>query len=135
VVALAINIILILGIMSAIGATLTLPGIAGIVLTMGQAVDANVLIYERMREEIRRGAGPIKAVQEGFAKAISAIVDANVTTFIVAAIMFFVGTGPIRGFAVTLAIGVVTTIITGVFVSRALIALWLGRTRPKTITV
>jgi preprotein translocase subunit SecD len=135
VVALAINIILILAIMSAIGATLTLPGIAGIVLTMGQAVDANVLIYERMREEIRRGAGPIKAVQEGFAKAISAIVDANVTTFIVAAIMFFVGTGPIRGFAVTLAIGVVTTIITGVFVSRALIALWLGRTRPKTITV
>jgi preprotein translocase subunit SecD len=135
VVALAINIVLILGIMSAIGATLTLPGIAGIVLTMGQAVDANVLIYERMREEIRRGAGPVKAVQEGFAKAISAIVDANVTTFIVAAIMFFVGTGPVRGFAVTLAIGVVTTIITGVFVSRFLIALWFSRTRPKTIVV
>ncbi len=135
VVALAINIVLIIAIMSAIGATLTLPGIAGIVLTMGQAVDANVLIYERMREEIRRGAGPVKAVQEGFAKAISAIVDANVTTFIVAAIMFFVGAGPVRGFAVTLAIGVVTTIITGVFVSRFLIALWLGRTRPRTITV
>lgn len=135
VVALAINIVLIIGIMSAIGATLTLPGIAGIVLTMGQAVDANVLIYERMREEIRRGAGPVKAVQEGFAKAISAIVDANVTTFIVAAIMFFVGTGPVRGFAVTLAIGVVTTIITGVFVSRTLIALWFARTRPKTIVV
>jgi preprotein translocase subunit SecD len=135
VIALIINIILILGIMSALGATLTLPGIAGIVLTMGQAVDANVLIYERMREEIRRGAGPVRAVQEGFAKAISAIVDANVTTFIVAAIMFFVGSGPVRGFAVTLAIGVVTTIITGVFVSRLLIALWFSRTRPKTITV
>ncbi|TNC73449.1 protein translocase subunit SecD [Rubellimicrobium roseum] len=135
VVALVINIIMIIGIMSAIGATLTLPGIAGIVLTMGQAVDANVLIYERMREEIRRGAGPIKAVQEGFSKAISAIVDANVTTFIIAAIMFFVGAGPVRGFAVTLAIGVVTTIITGVFVSRLLISLWFARTRPKTIVV
>jgi preprotein translocase subunit SecD len=135
VVALIINIIMIIAIMSAIGATLTLPGIAGIVLTMGQAVDANVLIYERMREEIRRGAGPIKAVQEGFDKAISAIVDANVTTFIIAAIMFFVGAGPVRGFAVTLAIGVVTTIITGVFVSRLLISLWFARTRPKTIVV
>jgi preprotein translocase subunit SecD len=88
-----------------------------------------------MREELRRGASPLKAVQEGFAKASSAIIDANVTTFIVAAIMYFVGTGPIRGFAVTLAIGVITTIITGVFVSRTMIALWLGRTRPKTITV
>jgi len=134
-VALVINIVLIIAILSALGAALTLPGIAGIVLTMGQAVDANVLIYERMREEIRRGAGPVKAVQEGFAKAISAIVDANVTTFIVAAIMFFVGSGPIRGFAVTLAIGVVTTIITGVFVTRLLIALWFARTRPKTIVV
>jgi preprotein translocase subunit SecD len=135
VLALVINIVLILGIMSGIGATLTLPGIAGIVLTMGQAVDANVLIYERMREEIRRGAGPIKAVQEGFAKAISAIVDANVATFIIAGVMFFVGSGPVRGFAVTLAIGVVTTIITGVFVTRLLIALWFARTRPKTIVV
>jgi preprotein translocase subunit SecD len=134
-VALVINIVLIIAILSGLGAALTLPGIAGIVLTMGQAVDANVLIYERMREEIRRGAGPVKAVQEGFAKAISAIVDANVTTFIVAAIMFFVGSGPIRGFAVTLAIGVVTTIITGVFVTRLLIALWFARTRPKTIVV
>jgi len=135
VVALIINIVMIIAIMSVLGATLTLPGIAGIVLTMGQAVDANVLIYERMREEIRRGAGPIKAVHEGFAKAISAIVDANVTTFIIAAIMFFVGAGPVRGFAVTLAIGVVTTIITGVFVSRLLISLWFARTRPKTIVV
>ena len=134
-VALVINIILIVAILSRLGAALTLPGIAGIVLTMGQAVDANVLIYERMREELRRGAGPVKAVQEGFAKAISAIMDANITTFIVAAIMFFVGTGPVRGFAVTLAIGVVTTIITGVFVSRFLIALWFARTRPKTIVV
>ncbi|TNC52843.1 protein translocase subunit SecD [Rubellimicrobium rubrum] len=135
VVALAINIVMIFALLSLLGATLTLPGIAGIVLTMGQAVDANVLIYERMREELRRGASPVKAVQEGFGKAFSAILDANVTTFIIAAIMFFVGTGTIRGFAVTLAIGVVTTMITGVYVSRVLISLWFARTRPKTITV
>jgi preprotein translocase subunit SecD len=135
VVALAINILMILALLSLLGATLTLPGIAGIVLTMGQAVDANVLIYERMREELRRGATPVRAVQEGFDKAFSAILDANVTTFIIAAIMFFVGTGPVRGFAVTLAIGVLTTMITGVYVSRVLISLWFGRTRPRTITV
>jgi len=135
VIALIINIVLIFGLLSLIGATLTLPGIAGIVLTMGQAVDANVLIYERMREELRRGASPVRAVQEGFAKALSAIVDANVTTFIIAAIMFFVGAGPVRGFAVTLAIGVVTTIITGVFVSRLLISIWFEWARPKTIVV
>ena len=135
VVALAINIVMIFALLSILGATLTLPGIAGIVLTMGQAVDANVLIYERMREELRRGASPVKAVQEGFAKAFSAILDANVTTFIIAAIMFFVGTGTVRGFAVTLAMGVVTTLITGVYVSRVLISLWFSRTRPKTIVV
>ncbi|WP_210527478.1 protein translocase subunit SecD [Rubellimicrobium arenae] len=134
-VALAINIVMIFASLSLLGATLTLPGIAGIVLTMGQAVDANVLIYERMREELRRGASPVKAVQEGFDKAFSAILDANVTTFIIAAIMFFVGTGTVRGFAVTLAMGVVTTMITGVYVSRVLIALWFARTRPKTIVV
>jgi preprotein translocase subunit SecD len=135
VVALAINIVMIFALLSILGATLTLPGIAGIVLTMGQAVDANVLIYERMREELRRGASPVKAVQEGFGKAFSAILDANVTTFIIAAIMFFVGAGPVRGFAVTLAIGVLTTLITGVYVSRVLISLWFARTRPKTIVV
>ncbi|EYD77051.1 Protein-export membrane protein SecD [Rubellimicrobium mesophilum DSM 19309] len=135
VVALAINIVMIFALLSILGATLTLPGIAGIVLTMGQAVDANVLIYERMREELRRGASPVKAIQEGFAKAHSAILDANVTTFIVAAIMFFVGTGTVRGFAVTLAMGVVTTMLTGVFVSRVLVTLWFNRARPKTITV
>ncbi len=135
VIALAINIVLIFAFLSALGATLTLPGIAGIVLTMGMAVDANVLIYERMREELRRGASPLKAVDEGFAKALSAIVDANVTTFIVAGIMYFVGAGPVRGFAVTLAVGVVTTMITGVYVTRFLIALWFARTRPKTIVV
>ncbi|MBP1805550.1 protein translocase subunit SecD [Rubellimicrobium aerolatum] len=134
-VALAINIVMILAALSLLGATLTLPGIAGIVLTMGQAVDANVLIYERMREEIRRGASPIRAVEEGFGKAFSAILDANVTTFIIAAIMFFVGTGTVRGFAVTLALGVLTTLVTGVYVSRVLIALWFARTRPKTIVV
>lgn len=135
VIALLINIVLIFASLSVLGATLTLPGIAGIVLTMGQAVDANVLIYERMREELRRGASPFKAVQEGFSKALSAIVDANVTTFLIAGIMYFVGAGPVRGFAVTLAIGVITTMITGVFVTRFLIALWFSRTRPKTIVV
>ncbi|HVG47363.1 MAG TPA: protein translocase subunit SecD, partial [Rubellimicrobium sp.] len=135
VIALAINIVMIFALLSLLGATLTLPGIAGIVLTMGQAVDANVLIYERMREELRRGASPVKAVQEGFGKAFSAILDANVTTFIIAAIMFFVGTGTVRGFAVTLAMGVVTTLVTGVYVSRVLISLWFSRTRPKTIVV
>ncbi len=135
VIALAINIVLIFALLSLIGATLTLPGIAGIVLTMGQAVDANVLIYERMREELRRGASPVRAVNEGFAKALSAIVDANVATFIIAAVMFFVGAGPVRGFAVTLAIGVVTTVITGIYVTRLLIAVWFARTRPKTIVV
>jgi preprotein translocase subunit SecD len=135
IIALAINIVLIFGLLSLIGATLTLPGIAGIVLTMGQAVDANVLIYERMREELRRSPNPYRAVEEGFAKALSAIVDANVTTMIIAGIMFFVGAGPVRGFAVTLAIGVVTTIITGIYVTRFLISAWFARTRPKTIVV
>lgn len=135
VIALGINIVMIFALLSLLGATLTLPGIAGIVLTMGQAVDANVLIYERMREELRRGAGPVKAVEEGFNKALSAIIDANVTTGIIAAIMYFVGAGPVRGFAVTLIIGVITTIVTGVYVTRWLISLWFARTRPRTITV
>lgn len=133
--AMALNGALILAVMSMMGATLTLPGIAGMVLTLGMAVDANVLIYERTREEIRAGRSPAQAVQIGFDKAASAIMDANVTTLISAAIMFALGAGAVRGFAVTLGIGIFTTMFTAVYVTRALLALWLNWRRPKTIVV
>ncbi|MCE6959014.1 protein translocase subunit SecD [Cereibacter sphaeroides] len=134
-VALAINVMGILAILSLIGATLTLPGIAGIVLTMGMAVDANVLIYERIREELRQGKQPGRAIELGFEKALSAIVDANVTTFLVAVIMFAVGSGTVRGFAVTLAIGIMTSVFTAVYVTRVIVATWFAWRRPRTITV
>lgn len=135
VIALAINIALMFAVQSLIGATLTLPGIAGIVLTMGMAVDANVLIYERMREELRAGRSPRVAIHEGYDKALSAITDSNVTGMLTALIMFFVGTGPVRGFAVTTAIGIVTSMFTAVYVTRAIIAIYIGWRRPKTIIV
>ncbi|HRK42594.1 MAG TPA: protein translocase subunit SecD [Gemmobacter sp.] len=135
VIALSINIALMFAIQSLIGATLTLPGIAGIVLTMGMAVDANVLIYERMREELRAGRSPRVAIHEGYDKALSAITDSNVTGMLTAMIMFFVGTGPVRGFAVTTAIGIVTSMFTAVYVTRAIISIYIGWRRPKTITV
>ncbi|MEH7829210.1 protein translocase subunit SecD [Gemmobacter denitrificans] len=135
VIALSINIALMFAIQSAIGATLTLPGIAGIVLTMGMAVDANVLIYERMREELRAGRSPLAAIHEGYDKALSAIIDSNVTGMLTALIMFFVGTGPVRGFAVTTSIGIITSMFTAVYVSRAIIAIYMGMAKPKSITV
>ena len=135
VMALAINVAMMFAIQSLIGATLTLPGIAGIVLTMGMAVDANVLIYERMREELRAGKPPRVAIHEGYDKALSAIVDSNVTGMLTALIMFFVGTGPVRGFAVTTSIGIVTSMFTAVFVSRAILSIYIGWRRPKTIIV
>ena len=135
VIALTINIALMFAVQSVIGATLTLPGIAGIVLTMGMAVDANVLIYERMREELRAGRSPAVAIHEGYDKALSAITDSNVTGMLTAIIMFFVGTGPVRGFAVTTAIGIVTSMFTAVYVTRAIIAIYIGWRRPKTIIV
>jgi len=135
VVALAINMTLIFAFLSAIGATLTLPGIAGIVLTMGMAVDANVLIYERIREELRQARSPARAIELGFERALSAIIDANVTTLLTALIMFAVGAGPVRGFAVTLAVGIFASVFTAIYVTRLIIYYWFALRRPKTITV
>jgi len=129
------NLILIAGILSALQATLTLPGIAGIVLTIGMAVDANVLILERVREELRAGKGPIAAIETGYSRAMSSILDANITTLIAAVILFLFGTGPVRGFAVTLSVGIVTSVFTAVILTRMMIALWLRRKRPSAIRV
>ncbi|MDO5620118.1 MAG: protein translocase subunit SecD [Paracoccus sp. (in: a-proteobacteria)] len=133
--ALSINMGLIFGLLSMIGATLTLPGIAGIVLTIGMAVDANVLVFERIREELRLGKGPAKAIDQGYRHAMSAIVDANITTMIVAAILFTLGSGPVKGFAVTLAIGIVTSVFTALWVTRLMTVTWFERARPKTLEV
>lgn len=135
VVALLLNVILIFGTLSLLGATLTLPGIAGIVLTMGMAVDANVLIYERIRDEGRAGRSPILAIDAGFSRAFSTILDANITTLIAAVVLFQLGSGPIRGFAVTLAIGVLTTVFTAFLVTRLIVATWVRRRRPTAIPV
>jgi len=134
-VALMFNIVLLFALLSIIGATLTLPGIAGIVLTLGMAVDANVLIFERIREELRRGKGPARAIEIGYEKATSAIVDANVTTLIAASILFAMGSGPVRGFAVTLGLGIVTSVFTAIWVTRLLVVIWLRARKPKTIEV
>jgi preprotein translocase subunit SecD len=134
-IALAVNIALILAVLSAIGATLTLPGIAGIVLTMGMAVDANVLIFERMREELRAGANPRRAMEQGFDRAFSAIMDSNVTGLLTAVIMFWLGSGAVRGFAVTLGLGILTSMFTAVYVTRLIVEIYLDWKRPKTIVV
>jgi preprotein translocase subunit SecD len=134
-IALAINISLIMAVLSAIGATLTLPGIAGIVLTMGMAVDANVLIFERMREELRAGSNPRRAMEQGFNRAFSAIMDSNVTGLLTALIMFWLGSGPVRGFAVTLGLGILTSMFTAVYVTRFIVDLYIDMKRPKTIVV
>ena len=134
-IALILNIGLIFGALSLIGATLTLPGIAGIVLTVGMAVDANVLIFERIREELKAGRGPARAIDEGYSKALSAILDANITTFITAVILFAMGSGPVRGFAITLGLGIMTSVFTAIFVTRVIIVMWFERRRPKTIEV
>jgi preprotein translocase subunit SecD len=134
-IALIINIGLIFGLLSAIGATLTLPGIAGIVLTIGMAVDANVLIFERIREELKTAKGPARAIELGYEKALSAILDANITTFITAVILFVMGSGPVRGFSITLGLGIMTSVFTAIFVTRLLVILWFERRRPKTLEV
>ncbi len=134
-IALLLNLLLLLAIMSALGATLTLPGIAGIVLTMGMAVDSNVLIYERIHEEVRLGRTPLGAIETGFNEALRAIIDANVTTLIAGVVLFQFGTGPIRGFAVTLSIGVLTTMFTAVFMSRIMVAFWYRRARPAQLAI
>ena len=134
-VALIINVAMIFGLLSLIGATLTLPGIAGIVLTVGMAVDANVLIFERIREELKTAKGPARAIELGYEKALSAILDANITTFITAVILFAMGSGPVRGFAITLGLGILTSVFTAIFVTRLIIVIWFERRRPKTIEV
>lgn len=132
-IALFFNIVLLLALLSVIGATLTLPGIAGIVLTIGMAVDSNVLIYERIREERRNGRSIVQAVDAGFSRAFGTIIDANLTTLIAAVILFFLGSGPVRGFAVTLAIGIITTIFSAFYLTRWMIAEWVRRKRPKEL--
>jgi preprotein translocase subunit SecD len=134
-IALVVNAFLILGIMAIFNATLTLPGIAGFILTIGAAVDANVLINERIREEIRRGRRLIDAVETGYHEAFRAIFDANVTHVISAGIMAYFGSGPVRGFAVVLMIGVVTSVFTAVYFTRMLVALWIRRTRPRALHI
>ena len=133
--ALMINLVLIVAIMSMLGATLTLPGIAGIVLTVGMAVDANVLIYERIREELRDKASIQRAIHQGYDSAFSTIMDANITTLIAALILFAIGTGPVKGFAVTLAIGILTSMFTAIVGSRALVNLWFGGRKLKKLWI
>lgn len=134
-IALVVNLVLILGVLSFLGATLTLPGIAGIVLTIGMAVDSNVLIFERIRDEVQTGKTPLAAMDSGFREAMRTIVDANLTTLIAAVILFYFGTGPIRGFAVTTGVGVVTTMFTAVTFTRMLLAVWYRRARPAALPV
>ncbi|MEL6548849.1 MAG: protein translocase subunit SecD [Pseudomonadota bacterium] len=134
-VALVINVGLIFGLLSTLGATLTLPGIAGIVLTIGMAVDANVLIFERIREELKTAKGPARAIELGYEKALSAIIDANITTFITALILYLMGSGPVRGFAITLGLGILTSVFTAIFVTRVLVIMWFERKRPKVLEV
>lgn len=134
-VALVLNVAMLFGLLSAIGATLTLPGIAGIVLTIGMAVDANVLVFERIREELKAGRGPARAIELGYEKALSAIIDGNLTTIITAGILFVMGSGPVKGFAVTLFFGIVTSVFAAIFVTRLLIVFWFERRRPKSIEV
>ncbi|MBL0374878.1 protein translocase subunit SecDF [Rhizobium sp. KVB221] len=131
--AMIINVLMIIAILSLLGATLTLPGIAGIVLTIGQAVDSNVLFYERFREEVKAGRSIPQAMEAGFNKAFGTIIDANLTTLIAAVILFYMGSGPVRGFAITLSIGIITTVFTAYTVSRLMIAIWMRRTRPKAL--
>ncbi len=134
-IALIFNVAMIFALLSVIGATLTLPGIAGIVLTIGMAVDANVLVFERIREELKSSKGPARAIELGYERAFSAIIDANITTLIAAVILFVMGSGPVRGFAITLGFGIVTSVFTAIWVTRLLISTWMARRRPKTIEV
>ncbi|MEL6963432.1 MAG: protein translocase subunit SecD, partial [Pseudomonadota bacterium] len=134
-VALIANLILIAALLSSLQATLTLPGIAGIVLTIGMAVDANVLVFERIREEARVGKSPIAAVDTGYREAMRTIIDANVTTLIAAVLLYAFGSGPIRGFAVTLGCGIVTSMFTAIMLTRLLISTWLRRSRPNMLPV
>jgi preprotein translocase subunit SecD len=134
-VALVMNLVLLMAVLSVLQATLTLPGIAGIVLTIGMAVDANVLIFERIREEARLGKPPMSAVDSGYREAMRTIIDANVTTLIAAVLLYAFGSGPVRGFAVTLGIGILTSMFTAISLTRLLLSTWLRRTRPAMLPV
>jgi len=134
-IAVAVNVAMIFGVLSMLNATLTLPGIAGIVLTVGIAVDSNVLIYERIREEVRAGRTPINAIDAGFSRALATILDSNITTFIAAAVLFYIGTGPVRGFAVTLGIGIITTVFTAFTLTRLIVAYWVWWRRPQRVPI
>lgn len=135
VITLVLNMAMIFGILSSIGATLTLPGIAGIVLIIGMAVDANVLVFERIREELRTAHTPGRAIELGYERALSAIIDANLTTLITAIVLFYFGAGPVRGFAVTLAIGIVTSVFSAIYVTRMIVEFWFNRAKPKAMVV
>ncbi len=134
-IAVAVNVAMIFGVLSLLNATLTLPGIAGIVLTVGIAVDSNVLIYERIREEVRGGRTPINAIDAGFSRALATILNSNITTFIAAAVLFYIGTGPVRGFAVTLGIGIITTVFTAFTLTRLIVAYWVRWRRPQRVPI
>lgn len=134
-VAVAVNVAMIFGLLSLLNATLTLPGIAGVVLTVGIAVDSNVLIYERIREELRGGRNAISAIDAGFKRALATILDSNITTFIAAAVLFMIGTGPVRGFAVTLGIGIITTVFTAFTLTRLIVAWWVRWKRPHSVPI
>ena len=134
-IAVAINVAMIFGVLSMLNATLTLPGIAGIVLTVGIAVDSNVLIYERIREEVRAGRSAINAIDAGFSRALATILDSNITTFIAAAVLFYIGSGPVRGFAVTLGIGILTSLFTAFTLTRLIVAYWVKMWRPRTVPI
>jgi protein-export membrane protein SecD len=130
-----VNMCLLLGTLSFLGATLTLPGIAGIVLTIGMAVDANVLFFERMREEWKLGKTAIKAAETGFSNAMSTIVDANLTTLVAAIVLFYFGTGPVRGFAVTLAVGIFTSLFSSIMVTKLIVAMWIKKFKPQKLPI
>ncbi|MEO5808252.1 protein translocase subunit SecD [Devosia sp.] len=134
-VSLILNIVLIFGALSALGATLTLPGIAGIVLTIGMAVDANVLIYERIREELGAGRSPLQAINAGFARAWGTSIDSHLTQLIAAVVLYFLGSGPVQGFAVTLALGILTSLFTAYTVTLFLVGIWFRARRPKTLRI
>jgi preprotein translocase subunit SecD len=134
-VALLLNMMLLIGGLSAIGATLTLPGIAGIVLTMGMAVDANVLIFERMREESKNGRSVLSAIEAGFSRAFATILDANVTTLVAALLLYYFGSGPVRGFAVTLGLGILTSMFSAVMLTRLMVVVWARRKRPQALPI
>ena len=133
--ALVVNAVLLVALMSLLGATLTLPGIAGIVLTVGMAVDGNVLIFEHIREEIRAGRTPVAAIDAGFTRALTTIIDSNLTTLLAALFLYLFGSGSVRGFGVTLGIGVLTSMFTAVTLTRLMVVTWLKRTRPKTLAI